>query len=119
MESGLAFGRNSLNQRSIKRRTERVRKFTGNDKSKAARAERRREERRIAHQRFLDNLPGRQFVRALDHAMNGGATFEEIDYVMRHIGDFERPLAGSEVTIVEFEKPEKNYVDNLDFSSSY
>lgn len=98
IESGSPLQRRtSLNQRNLGRQVDIEGKVFGETNIKAAKAEARK-------QKFIRQLPRQQFDRSLGHMLNGGATNEEIVYVLEQIGRYEKPLGnnGYEVTIVDF-----------------
>lgn len=88
----------SHNQATIGRMVELEGRFRGDNKSKGAKVERRKQ----AHREFMDEFPKQQLERCLTHMMDEEYTDEEMDYVWKHIGEHEQPLGcDSEIAIFE------------------
>lgn len=104
IESGSPLAKHSLSQRILKREEDRRSAVLGkpNSKGEKARAGRRRTIE------FIEQLPRRQFDRALGHMMDGRPTIEDISYVVGHVSDYERPIGnnGFEITVVDFTRTE-------------
>lgn len=102
VESGSPLIHHSLNQKKLRSMIDGEHKAFGNPDSKGARAQRRRK----STKRFIEELPGCQFNRSLEHMLDGGATDEDIFYILRHIEEHEKRIGrtdnGTQITRVNF-----------------
>lgn len=92
----------SLSQRNLRRQRVIEGKALDDTNVKAKKAQ----ERRIKTKEMIQR---RQFERALGNLYDGNFTSEELFFIARHIGDYERALDtdnGFETTIVDFTRAE-------------
>lgn len=92
----------SLSQRNLSRQRAIEGKALDNTNVKAKKAQERRRKAR-------ELIKRRQFERALGNLYDGNFTSEELFFIARHIGDYERALDtnnGFEATIVDFSRTE-------------
>lgn len=103
--SGSPLARHSLSQERIKREVDKKNKLLGksNSKGEKVRTSKRRTEE------FIEQLPRKQFDRAMGHLYDGNFSPEEFLYIARHISDYEQAVRtdnGCEVTVVDFTRIE-------------
>ena len=85
---GSVLAGRSLSQDKLRKEIDGERRALGQPTSKGEKAMASRR----STEEFTAQLPRMQFNRALGHIIDGEATSEDISYVLKHIGDYERPI---------------------------
>jgi hypothetical protein len=102
MEEGGFSNRAPLNQRNISAYLDNERRAFGT-RGKAIKAE----ERRASHSDFIEALPDMQFSRSLHGLLNGNPTEVNMEYVLRHIDQYEKST-GDGVSVIDISVPYKD-----------